>query len=171
MLYARTHSEEQVALIAGSIPEFGFASPILVDGANGIIAGHGRLMAARKLGLATVPVIEIGHLTDAQKKALILADNKLADRAGWDRELLTLEGGELSELGVDVGSLGFEAGELDHLLHRGQPDPREEETPEVPDTPVSRPGDLWLHARAGCSAATRRTARTSPACSGTRRRS
>ena len=141
---ARTHSEAQVALIAGSIREFGFTNPVLVDGENGIIAGHGRVLAARKLGLASVPVIELGHLTEAQKRAYVLADNKLAERAGWDRELLALELGELAELGTDLGSLGFEALELDALLGNELPDPREEETPEPPVVPVSRPGDLWL---------------------------
>jgi ParB-like chromosome segregation protein Spo0J len=92
---ARTHSEAQVALIAGSIREYGFTNPVLVDGENGIIAGHGRVMAARKLGLARVPVIELAHLTEAQKRAYILADNKLAEQAGWDRELLALELGDL----------------------------------------------------------------------------
>ena len=83
---ARTHSEDQVALIAGSIREFGFNNPVLVDGANGVIAGHGRLLAARKLGLTFVPVIELAHLSEAQKRAYVLADNKLAERAGWDEE-------------------------------------------------------------------------------------
>ena len=141
---ARTHSEAQVALIAGSIREFGFTNPVLVDGENGIIAGHGRVLAARKLGLATVPVIELAHLSEAQKRAYILADNRLAEQAGWDRELLALELGDLADLGVDLAALGFEAGELDALLHRGAGDPREEETPEPPAVPVSRPGDLWL---------------------------
>ena len=116
---ARTHSEAQVALIAGSIREFGFTNPVLVDGENGIIAGHGRLLAARKLGLDQVPVIELAHLSAAQKRAYVLADNKLAERAGWDEELLALEVGELAELGVDLSSLGFEAGEIDALLHGG----------------------------------------------------
>ena len=141
---ARTHSAAQVALIAGSIREFGFTNPLLVDGENGIIAGHGRLLAARQLGLAQVPVIELAHLTREQKRALVLADNKLAERAGWDAELLALEAGELAELGVDLSTLGFEAGEIDDLLHGDAADPREEETPEVPADPVSRPGDLWL---------------------------
>ena len=144
---ARTHSEEQLALIAGSIREFGFTNPVLVDGENGVIAGHGRLLAARKLGLDRVPVIELGHLTQAQRQAYVLADNKLAERAGWDRDLLALEVGELSELGLDLATLGFEAGEIDALLHAGQIDPREEETPELPAEPVSRPGDLWLCGR------------------------
>ena len=140
---ARTHSEAQVALIAGSIREFGFTSPILVDGANGIIAGHGRVMAARKLGLATVPVIELGHLSEAQKRAYVLADNRLAEQAGWDQALLSLEVGELADLGVDLTSLGFDVGEIDALLSSGAADPREEETPQPPAVPVSWPGDLW----------------------------
>ncbi|WP_211286095.1 site-specific DNA-methyltransferase [Roseovarius confluentis] len=140
---ARTHSDAQIALIAGSIREFGFNNPVLVDGANGIIVGHGRLEAAHRLGLKEVPVIELGHLSDAQKRAYILADNRLAERAGWDRELLALELGDLSELGVDLSDLGFEGAELDALLDRGAADPREEETPEPPVTPVSRSGDLW----------------------------
>ena len=141
---ARTHSEAQVALIAGSIREFGFTNPVLVDGDNGIIAGHGRVLAARKLGLASVPVIELAHLSETQKRAYILADNRLAERAGWDRELLALELGDLAELGTDLGTLGFEAGELDALFGNELPDPREEETPEPPAVPVSQAGDLWL---------------------------
>ncbi|SEN72669.1 DNA modification methylase [Loktanella fryxellensis] len=140
---ARTHSEAQVALIAGSIREYGFTNPVLVDGANGIIAGHGRVMAARKLGLASVPVIELAHLSDKQKRAYILADNRLAEQAGWDKELLALEIGELSDLGVDLADLGFEAGEIDALLRAGEVDAREEETPEAPAVPASRLGDLW----------------------------
>ena len=141
---ARTHSEAQVALIAGSIREYGFTNPVLVDGDNGIIAGHGRVLAARKLGLATVPVIELAHLSEAQKRAYVLADNRLAEQAGWDREMLALEVADLSEMGVDLGTLGFEAAEIDALLRSGAPDPKEEETPEPPAIPVSQPGDLWL---------------------------
>ena len=141
---ARTHSEAQVARIAGSIREYGFNSPILVDGANGVIAGHGRLLAARKLGLTTVPVIELGHLTEAQKRAYILADNRLAEQAGWDRELLALELGDLADLGVDLAGIGFEGAELDALLELGRGDPREEETPAPPSDPASRVGDIWV---------------------------
>ena len=140
---ARTHSEAQVALIAGSIREFGFNNPILVDGENGIIAGHGRLMAARKLGLTHVPVIELGHLSETQRRAYILADNRLAEQAGWDRELLALELGDLEALDLDLGDLGFDGAELDDILGHDAADPREEDTPDVPDAPVSRPGDLW----------------------------
>jgi DNA modification methylase len=140
---ARTHSETQIGLIAGSIREYGFTNPILVDGDNGIIAGHGRVLAARKLGLASVPVIELAHLSEGQRRAYILADNRLAEAAGWDREMLALEAADLSELGVDLSPLGFEAAEIDALLKTGAPDPREEATPAPPAVPVSRPGDLW----------------------------
>ena len=140
---ARTHSEVQVAKIAGSIREFGFNNPVLVDARSGIIAGHGRVLAARKLGLERVPVIALSHLSEAQKRAYVLADNRLAEQAGWDRELLALELGDLADLGIDLGDLGFEGAELDALLGHGAADPKEEATPGVPDTPVSRPGDIW----------------------------
>ena len=140
---ARTHNAAQVALIAGSIREFGFTNPVLVDGDNGIIAGHGRVLAARQLGLATVPVIELAHLSEAQKRAYILADNQLALQAGWDDELLALELGDLATLGVELTDLGFESAELDRLLRGETSDPREEITPEPPAVPVSRLGDLW----------------------------
>ena len=141
---ARTHSEAQVALIAGSIREYGFTNPVLVDGANGIIAGHGRVLAARQLGLASVPTIELAHLTETQKQAYILADNRLAEAAGWDKDLLALELGDLRDLGVDLTALGFDLGELDTLLNAGTPDPREDEVPDPPAVPVSQAGDLWL---------------------------
>ncbi|WP_137113168.1 site-specific DNA-methyltransferase [Rhodobacter sp. SY28-1] len=141
---ARTHSEAQVALIAGSIREYGFTNPVLVDGENGIIAGHGRVMAARKLGLAMVPVIELAHLTEAQRRAYILADNRLAEQAGWDKALLALELGDLQDMAVDLSSLGFDAAELDALLRSGEADEREDDIPEPPALPVSQPGDLWV---------------------------
>lgn len=141
---ARTHSEAQVARIAGSIRDYGFTNPVLVDGANGIIAGHGRVLAARLLGMTEVPTIELAHLSEVQKKAYILADNRLAEAAGWDRELLALELGDLDLLGVDLTGLGFEPGELDALLQAGAPDPREDDVPEPPAVPVSRAGDLWV---------------------------
>ena len=140
---ARTHSPAQVALIAGSIREYGFTNPVLVDGENGIIAGHSRVPAARQLGLTTVPVIELAHLTPAQKQAYILADNKLAEQAGWDKDLMALEVGELNDLGLDLASIGFDAGEIDALLRHGAVDPREEVVPEVPEVAVSRRDDLW----------------------------
>lgn len=141
---ARTHSEAQVALIAGSIREYGFTNPVLVDGSNGIIAGHGRVMAARLLGLEQVPVIELAHLSETQKRAYVLADNKLAEQAGWDAQLLALEVADLGELGIDLTSLGFSGRELDDLLRGDTTDPREEDVPPVPLVPVSRPGDLWI---------------------------
>jgi ParB-like chromosome segregation protein Spo0J len=113
----RTHSPEQVAQIAGSIREFGFTNPILIDADNGIIAGHGRVMAASKLGLAKVPCIRLDHLTDTQKRAYIIADNKLALNAGWDEELLALEMADLQSLGVNAESLGFSDLEIDDMLN------------------------------------------------------
>jgi hypothetical protein len=108
----RTHSPEQVAQIAGSIREFGFTNPILIDGQNGIIAGHGRVMAASKLGLAKVPCIRLAHLTDTQKRAYIIADNKLALNAGWDEEMLGLELADLREADFDLGLIGFSENDL-----------------------------------------------------------
>ena len=116
---ARTHSEEQVAQIAASISEFGFTNPILTDGDKGVIAGHGRLAAARKLALTQVPVIELGHLTAIQKKAYILADNRIAANAGWDEELLKLEIAELDEADFNLDLMGFGDEEFGIIaLHR-----------------------------------------------------
>src|SRR3984957_9740402 len=112
----RTHSDAQVAQIAASIVEFGFNNPILVDSKAGIIAGHGRLLAARKLGLEEVPVIVLDHLTEAQKRAYIIADNQLALNAGWDEDLLRIELLALQEEGFDLGLIGFEDEELARLL-------------------------------------------------------
>ena len=109
---SRTHSPEQVAQIAASIKEFGFTNPILTDGENGIIAGHGRVMAAQKLGLESVPCIDLPHLTSAQRKAYVIADNKLALNAGWDDELLRIELDELHTDGFKMDLLGFDAAEL-----------------------------------------------------------
>jgi ParB-like chromosome segregation protein Spo0J len=108
----RAHSDDQVAQIAASIREFGFTNPILLDGENGLIAGHGRLAAARLLGLKTVPCIELGHLSETQKRAYIIADNKLALNAGWDDELLRLEMLDLKDLEFNLDLLGFDATEL-----------------------------------------------------------
>ena len=111
----RTHSEAQITKIAASIVEYGWTNPVLVDGDNGIIAGHGRLAAARKLGLDQVPVIELAHLTTAQKRALVIADNRLAEKAGWDRDILAIELQGLLEqdLDFDVAITGFEMPEID----------------------------------------------------------
>jgi len=109
---SRTHSDDQVAQIAASIREFGWTNPVLVDGDNGIIAGHGRVLAARKLGLTEVPCIELAHLSEAQKKAYIIADNKLALNGGWDDELLAIELGELNAADFDMALIGFDAAGL-----------------------------------------------------------
>lgn len=143
---ARTHDDTQVSQIAGSIAEFGFVNPILVGDDNVIIAGHGRLMAAQQLGLDTVPVIVLHHLTEAQRRALVIADNKIAENAGWNDELLKLELEELGDLGFDLDVIGFSDEELDELLgndeQSGESD--EDEIPEVEDEPVSRHGDVWI---------------------------
>lgn len=113
---SRTHSDEQIAQIASSIKEFGWTNPILVDGENGIIAGHGRLMAARKLGYTEVPTIELKDLTDTQRKAYIIADNRLALNAGWDNEMLTIELNDLLADGFALEMLGFDADIVEQLL-------------------------------------------------------
>ena len=113
---ARTHSPEQVAQIAASIVEFGFNAPILVDSHAGIIAGHGRMLAARKLGLAEVPVVVLDHLSDTQRRAYILADNKLAENAGWDEKVLAAELADLERDGLDLKVVGFSDQELEVLL-------------------------------------------------------
>ncbi len=145
---ARTHSDEQVDQIAASMREFGFTNPILVDSADGIIAGHGRLMAAKRLGLDTVPVIVLDHLTDAQRRAYILADNKLAMNAGWDNELLAQELEQLNAEGFDLDLIGFTDDELADLMAENDnevaPDGDEEETPEPPAEPVTVLGDVWV---------------------------
>ncbi len=112
---SRTHSEVQVSKIAASIREFGFLNPVIVDGSSGIIAGHGRIMAAQKLGIETVPVIEASHLTDAQRRAYVIADNRLALDAGWDDEMLRVEFAELADMGFDLELTGFELGEIEAL--------------------------------------------------------
>ncbi len=143
---SRTHSDEQVAQISASIREFGWTNPVLVDGDNGIIAGHGRVLAARKLGLTEVPCIELAHLSEAQKKAYIIADNKLALNAGWDNDLLALEFAELQEIGFDLDLTGFDADELESLMPveatEGLTD--EDAVPEVPAEPVTKLGDVWV---------------------------
>lgn len=145
---SRTHSDDQVAQIAASIKEFGFNNPILLDGDKGIIAGHGRLLAARKLNLDKVPTIELEHLTENQRKAYVIADNKLALNAGWDMELLSLEMNGLDQEGFDLSLLGFDDNELATILAEeteGLTDP--DEVPDVPDDPVSKEGDVWILGR------------------------
>jgi ParB-like chromosome segregation protein Spo0J len=142
---SRTHSDEQVAQIAASIKEFGWTNPILVDGDNSIIAGHGRLLAARKLGYKEVPTIELADLTETQKKAYIIADNRLALNAGWDNELLTIELNDLLADGFALDILGFDPKELSALLEpeviEGLTD--EDAVPDVPDEPTTKLGDIY----------------------------
>jgi ParB-like chromosome segregation protein Spo0J len=141
----RTHSDAQVAQIAASIREFGWTNPVLVDGANGIIAGHGRVLAARKLGLERVPVLELTHMSEAQKRAYVLADNQLALNAGWDEALLRLELADLSELGFELGLIGFGEGELERLLAGEKAGLTEDDdAPALPEQAVTQPGDLWV---------------------------
>ena len=142
---SRTHSDQQVSQIAASIKEFGFNNPILIDGDNGIIAGHGRVLAAQKLELEKVPTIELSHLTETQRKAYIIADNKLALNADWDMEMLSLEMGGLAQDGFDLSLIGFNEDELANIFvetTEGLTDP--DEVPEVPDEPVTKEGDVWL---------------------------
>jgi len=149
----RTHTDEQIAKIAASIVEFGWTNPVLVDGENSVIAGHGRLAAARKLGLTEVPVIELAHMSPNQRRAYVIADNRLALDAGWDEELLAVELAELSEAGYDLALTGFADAEIESLLSDAsdggeseqdsdEPD-ADDDVPEAPAVPVSRMGDVW----------------------------
>ncbi len=145
---SRTHSDAQIAQIAASVREYGFTNPVLIDADGGIIAGHGRVMAARALGMADVPCIRLAHLTDAQKRAYIIADNRLALNAGWDDALLALELRDLADAGYDVGLTGFGLDEIDALLAsldatpQGKTDP--DATPPVQVEAITRPGDVWV---------------------------
>ena len=143
---SRTHSDEQVAQLAASIREWGWTTPVLVDEDGGIIAGHGRVLAARQLGMAEVPVVVARGWSDAKRRAYVIADNKLALNAGWDAEMLSLELGELGELGFDLDLTGFSDEELDGLTPTEEPaaltDP--DETPEAPAVPRSVLGDVWI---------------------------
>jgi len=146
---ARTHSDEQIAKIASSIREFGFLNPVIVDGESGIIAGHGRVMAARKLGIDTIPTVEASHLTEAQKRAYIIADNRLAEDAGWDNDVLGIELSELQDDGFDLQLTGFNDDEINQLLARndatGEGDTDEDDAPEAQDGPATTQyGDTWL---------------------------
>lgn len=145
---SRTHSDEQVAQVAASIREFGFTNPVLIDGDGGIIAGHGRVMAARKLGMDKVPCIRLAHLTEAQRRAYIIADNKLALNAGWDEKMLALEFKDLQAMDFDLELTGFGLGDIDELLAELDATPEgatdADETPAVQADVVSQPGDLWV---------------------------
>ena len=145
---SRTHSDAQVAKLAASIKEFGFLNPVIVDGEKGIIAGHGRILAAQKLGLEAVPTIEADHLTEAQRRAYVIADNRLALDADWDDELLRIELGDLDAEGFDLSLTGFDIDEIANLTAEeieGLTD--EDAVPEVPENPVTVLGDVWLLGR------------------------
>jgi len=142
---SRTHSDAQVAQIAASIREFGWTNPVLIDAEGGIIAGHGRIMAGRKLGIKEAPCIVLGSLTEAQRRAYVIADNKLALNAGWDIELLKVELGDLNGLDFDLSLTGFDPGELANLLAEkteGLTD--EDAVPEAPARAVTVLGDVWV---------------------------
>lgn len=143
---SRTHSDEQIAQIAASIQEFGFTNPVLIGDDNVLIAGHGRVMAARKLRLKEVPCMVISGLTETQRKALVLADNRLALSAGWDAQMLALEMKALQDDGFDLGLTGFDENEINKLLadggNEGETDP--DEVPEAPEEPISKLGDTWI---------------------------
>jgi DNA modification methylase len=150
---ARTHPKRQIDQICASIRAFGFTNPILVDTDGGIIAGHGRLLAAKALGMAEVPTIVLSGLNAARKRALRIADNKIALNAGWDLDLLKLELGDLAavDLDLDLAVTGFSGGEIDVIL-KAPDDPDDEVIAAVPATPRSRPGDIWIlgEHRIGC---------------------
>jgi DNA modification methylase len=147
---ARTHTNKQIRQIAKSIERFGFTNPVLIDDGGEIIAGHGRVAAAKLLGLAAVPTLRLSHLSAADKRAYIIADNRLAEKAGWDRELLAIELQALIDLNFEVELTGFETGEIDFLLHdadeaKGETAGPEDDVPEPqPDRIVSKLGDLWV---------------------------
>ena len=143
---SRTHSDEQVAQIAASIREFGFTNPVLIDANGTIIAGHGRVLAAKKLGLIEFPCLRLGHLTPSQIRAYVIADNKIALNAGWDDEMLKAELLTLQEEGFNTDLTGFSDDELNALLTvetvEGETDP--DEVPETPVDPITKLGDIWI---------------------------
>ena len=146
---ARTHSRKQVQQIATSISRFGFTNPVLIDDGNGIIAGHGRVLAASSLGMAQVPCLRLQNLTEADKRAYVLADNKLALNAGWDKELLAIGLQGLVEANYDVDVTGFSVGEVDAVISEARDaavdgrDAAENEIPEPATAAVTRAGDIW----------------------------
>lgn len=146
---SRTHSDEQVHQIMGSIKEFGFTNPVLVDGDGVIIAGHGRTMAAQRLGMKEVPCLRLAHLTEAQKRAYVIADNKLALNAGWDDAMLALELRNLRDEDFDLSLTGFDDAELAALLAEAVAEGLvdEDAVPEAPEVPVTVEGDVWLLGR------------------------
>lgn len=143
---SRTHSPEQVQQVANSIKEFGFTNPVLIDANNGIIAGHGRVMAAQSLGLEQVPCIRLAYLTDAQKRAYIITDNQLALNSGWDEAMLKAELHDLQAIEFDMSLMGFDVEFLEDMLEGEQPENNNDadSVPAVPVNPVTKPGDVWL---------------------------
>lgn len=144
---SRTHSEEQVAQVAKSIREFGFTNPVLIDGNGVIVAGHGRVMAAKSIGLEKVPCIRLGHLNEAQIRAYVIADNKLAENAGWDEDMLRLEIQHLQSVDFDLSLMGFSDDDLSSLLEDEEQQPEgltdADQVPEAQRVVISRPGDIW----------------------------
>src|SRR4051812_4494349 len=148
---ARTHSKKQIKQIARSIERFGFTNPVLISDDNEIIAGHGRVEAAKLLGLARVPALRLSHLSPAQRRAYVIADNKLAQNAGWDRDILAIELQALIDVDFDLELTGFSLAEVDVLIEEAResspeaPDAPEDELPLLPnsDRAVTRPGELW----------------------------
>lgn len=145
---SRTHNDEQIAQIVASIKEFGFTNPILIGADDVIIAGHGRLLAAQRMGLKEVPVVRLPHLTETQRRALVIADNKIALNAGWNEEMLALEMKELEDMDFNLDILGFSEDELKELEAFGEPEvegkTEDDDVPEVPDEAVTKPGDVWI---------------------------
>ena len=142
---ARTHSDSQVEKIAASIRKFKFLNPVIIDGSNGIIAGHGRVLAAQKLGMETVPCILADHLTEAEKRAYMLADNRIATESGWDKDLLSIELSELQGMDFDLSFTGFDDLEISHLTAPKNPGTGDDDkAPDLPVSPVSKVGDVWL---------------------------
>lgn len=143
---SRTHSPAQIDQIAASIREFGFVNPVLIDDKKQIIAGHGRVLAAAKIGMAEVPCLSVKGLTEAQVRAYVIADNKIAENSGWDSDLLRLELSELQNINFDINLLGFSTMEMDQILigdgTTGLTDP--DAVPPIPEEPVTVPGDIWL---------------------------
>lgn len=144
---SRTHSEQQVAQVAQSIRQFGFTNPVLIDANGVIVAGHGRVMAAKSIGMTSVPCIRLGHLNEAQIRAYVIADNKLAENAGWDDEMLRLEMQHLQDVDFDLSLIGFSDAELEDLLH-GEESPQEgmtdaDQVPEAQRIVICRSGDIW----------------------------
>ena len=141
---AKIHDENNINLIAGSIKSFGFNNPVLLDGENGIIAGHGRVLASKKLGIKQIPTIELQGLSDAEKRAYIIADNRLTEKSEWDKEILSLELQDLNELGIDLNIIGFNDEDLNSIIQEETPEVVEDEFSEQIETPKSVKGDIWI---------------------------